>query len=133
MRVFGPSSWLKEVMHPGKAAVVRCPMCSALTKLTKSWRSTNTFGATLWTDGRLVGPGLPRQEWACTCPRSKSPFLARQAQLVGEFDPLDFKGSLTPRRVPDAMTLIAYEEPARTAVEAWLHERFGFTTTGATR
>jgi len=42
-------------MQPGPIIVRKCPECEGLL-LEQTWLSGNTFGATYWTDGRMVAP-----------------------------------------------------------------------------
>lgn len=54
-------------MLPAHSALLRCPHCGALKEVLQLM-SGNTFGATLWSDGKEIAPMLPRVSRIQRCP-----------------------------------------------------------------
>jgi hypothetical protein len=70
-------------MLPGPDEIIRCPVCLGLLRHS-TLASGNTFGAELWSDGRLDAPMLPDSPPVVLCPCCAAPFWERSAVRVGE-------------------------------------------------
>jgi len=84
-------------MLPGPDLIIECPECRAVAKVS-TLVSYNTFGATAWTDGKVVAPGLPQQPALTKCRCCGHYFWVRDAKVVGEIGP----GGDSADEVPDA-------------------------------
>ena len=79
----GPATrHLPHLMTPGPTLVLACPVCGALVRQ-RSLASGNTFGATLWSDGRFDAPMLPDAPALALCAGGHWFWLADAAE-VGE-------------------------------------------------
>lgn len=70
-------------MIPGPDIVKLCSKCNERF-LIRSTGSGNSFGGTLWTDGRGVYPMLPPAFWLMKCPECKSFTWINELKTVGE-------------------------------------------------
>jgi hypothetical protein len=70
-------------MLPGPDLVLSCPSCGALSSL-QTLLSGNTFGATVWTDGRMIAPMLPKTPKITRCHQCKDFFWVEDAEEVGK-------------------------------------------------
>ena len=68
---------------PGPDQFFSCPHCKAVLR---RWTigSGNTFGSTLWSDGYLHAPMLPRAVQATRCPSCAKVFFVEDADNLGE-------------------------------------------------
>ena len=68
---------------PGPDHFFSCPHCKAVLR---RWTigSGNTFGSTLWSDGYLDAPMLPRAVQATRCPFCARAFFVENAEDLGE-------------------------------------------------
>jgi hypothetical protein len=68
---------------PGPDHFFSCPHCKAVLR---RWTigSGNTFGSTLWSDGYLHAPMLPRAVQAARCPSCAKAFFVDDAEDLGE-------------------------------------------------
>jgi hypothetical protein len=68
---------------PGPDHFFSCPHCKAVLR---RWTigSGNTFGSTLWSDGYLDAPMLPRAVQATRCPSCAMAFFVEDAENLGE-------------------------------------------------
>ena len=73
-------------MLPGPDRVIECPNCGAFHKVF-SLQSGNTFGASLWTDGKMIAPMLPEPPDITKCHQCRSIFWVSDARQAGEIPP----------------------------------------------
>lgn len=68
---------------PGPDHFFSCPHCKTVLR---RWTigSGNTFGSTLWSDGYLDAPMMPRAVQATRCPSCSKPFFVEDAEDLGE-------------------------------------------------
>ena len=71
-------------MIPGPDIIIACPNCDALAKVF-SLTSGNTFGASIWTDGKMDAPMLPRPPAITKCHACDSTYWVADAKRVGEY------------------------------------------------
>lgn len=72
-----------ESMLTGNDIVIACPKCKFLAKYA-TILSGNTFGSTLWTDGKVDAPMLPEPPSVVECQHCKAVFWLKDALKVGE-------------------------------------------------
>jgi hypothetical protein len=77
----------KEKMRPGPTIIRKCSSCAAPIKQT-TIKSGNTFGAIVWTDGKIEAPMLPDLPLFVKCPHCSS-LLWIDEQLELRVDGLD--------------------------------------------
>lgn len=78
--VFGTITW---AFQPGPDIIRECPKCKI--KLEQhTTMSGNTFGATFWTDGKMLARGLPDRPWLIKCPKCKSLLWIDELEKLGE-------------------------------------------------
>ncbi len=70
-------------MLPGPTTIRQCNECNR-PFLERTISSGNTFGATLWTDGRMYAPMLPDQKWLVKCPNCSALLWLDEQHRVGE-------------------------------------------------
>ncbi len=70
-------------MLPGPTMIKKCQECSGLIKV-RTIMSGNTFGAKLWTDGKMDARMLLVQPWLIKCPHCKSLIWIDDQKEVGE-------------------------------------------------
>jgi hypothetical protein len=69
--------------QPGPPVIRECPGCrKALIQATTM--SGNTFGAKVWTDGRMLAPMLPDRPWLVKCPACRVLFWVDEARELGQ-------------------------------------------------
>lgn len=73
-------------MMPGPAIVLSCPFCGGK-KEVMNLASGNTFGATVWSDGRRHYPMLPEVSPIQQCPHCKKYYFIDQAKVNYSDDP----------------------------------------------
>jgi hypothetical protein len=71
-------------MRPGPDIIIACPACGALAKVF-SLMSGNTFGASIWTDGKMEAPMLPRPPAITRCPSCDTIYWVADAKEVGKY------------------------------------------------
>ena len=69
----------------GPPYIIACPVCQD-TAATHTYLSTNTFGATLWSDGFLDAPMQPQKELIARCERCEGVYAVAQAVPLGLLD-----------------------------------------------
>ncbi len=74
-------------MMPGPTLLKACPHCSARFLL-RTLRSGNTFGAVLYSDGRLIAPMLPDSPRFRICQGCARPFWIHEANDAGGLESL---------------------------------------------
>jgi hypothetical protein len=67
----------------GPVHFFRCPHCKTVLKRA-TFSSGNTFGSTLWSDGYLHAPMMPKAVDATRCPSCSRAFLVEDAEDLGE-------------------------------------------------
>lgn len=70
-------------MRPGPNRIRSCPHCGALLR-ERTITSGNTFGGTVWSDGKEDLPMLPRPPYLVRCETCAHPFVLHKAKVVGE-------------------------------------------------
>ena len=75
-------------MRIGPPLIRRCSACQGFFEETNI-QSTNTFGACLWTDGRLMASMCPVGDWLVKCPHCEAFLWIDEQEYLGEF-PDDF-------------------------------------------
>jgi len=70
---------------PGPDLVIACPHCNALARH-HTLRSGNTFGAILWSDGKLEAPMLPQFPDVTKCHRCKHFYWVEEAEVKRRID-----------------------------------------------
>lgn len=70
-------------MTPGPTQIIECPACGALHQLATA-ASGNTFGALLWSDGKLDAPMLFNSPDIARCSGCRVLFMLELANVVGE-------------------------------------------------
>lgn len=68
---------------PGPDHFFSCPHCKTVLRRC-TIGSGNTFGSTLWSDGYLDAPMMPRAVQATRCPSCAKPFFVEDAEDLGE-------------------------------------------------
>lgn len=69
--------------RPGPDIIRECPRCK--TPLAqRSMMSGNSFGARLWTDGKMLAPMLPDRPWLVKCPNCGELFWIDEARELGK-------------------------------------------------
>jgi hypothetical protein len=71
-------------MIPGPDIIIACPNCDALAKVF-SLTSGNTFGASIWTDGKMDAPMLPRPPAITKCHGCDTIYWVADAKQIGEY------------------------------------------------
>jgi hypothetical protein len=69
-------------MLPGPDQIIACPHCQGLAKY-MTLMSGNTFGASVWTDGKQIAPMLPRSPAVVRCRHCKRFYWLASAEEVG--------------------------------------------------
>ena len=70
-------------MRPGPEIIRKCVSCTVpMAQVTI--KSGNTFGATLWTDGKMEAPMLPDLPWFVKCPHCHSLLWIDEQVELGE-------------------------------------------------
>jgi hypothetical protein len=72
-------------MKPGPDQIVACPHCHGLARYT-TLLSGNTFGATVWTDGKQFAPMLPRPPAVVKCRHCPECYWLKDAEEIGKLD-----------------------------------------------
>jgi len=70
-------------MRPGPEIIRKCSSCT-MPMAQATIRSGNTFGATLWTDGKMEAPMLPDLPWFVKCPHCHSLLWIDEQVELGE-------------------------------------------------
>lgn len=70
-------------MLPGPSIIIACPHCGDLAKK-ESIISGNTFGATLWSDGKQIAPMLSEFPSIVFCKHCNNPFWVKDAKEVDQ-------------------------------------------------
>ena len=70
-------------MTPGPCQIIECPACGALHQLATA-ASGNTFGALLWSDGKLDAPMLFNSPDIARCSHCRALFMLELVNVVGE-------------------------------------------------
>lgn len=78
-------------MIPGPDQIIACPLCKGLAKH-MTLLSGNTFGAKVWTDGKMIAPMLPRPPAVVKCRHCGECYWLAEAENVGTLGPPDSKG-----------------------------------------
>ena len=73
-------------MLPGPDYIYRCTNCSQLISR-GSLASGNTFGATFYSDGKMIAPMLPDFPEITKCPGCETIFWLEKTELIEEMDP----------------------------------------------
>ena len=73
-------------MIPGPTIVKKCSECAASIE-EHTILSGNTFGATVWTDGKRDAPMLPDQPWLVKCPHCQVLIWIDEQEEIGKFEP----------------------------------------------
>lgn len=68
-------------MTPGPILILACPHCHASTSM-MTWGSSNSFGATLWTDGKLDGAMVDDEVPITRCHRCANYFWKDSAEVT---------------------------------------------------
>ena len=93
-------------MFPGPDTIYQCPQCDSLISV-GSLMSGNTFGAHLYSDGRLVAPMMPEFPKITRCSKCKTIFWISKAKKIGQrgFGIADrFEGTLEDQKYQNAQT-----------------------------
>ena len=72
----------RDSMTPGPDVVRVCPHCGSRVR-ERTLASGNTFGGTLWSDGRAEYPMLPDRAVVAACPACGRPFWVDDADVAG--------------------------------------------------
>lgn len=72
-------------MLPGPTIIRECPHCGIQMKQ-KTIISGNTFGATLWSDGKQVAPMLPRPPYYICCKMCRNIIMLQDVRKVAEIE-----------------------------------------------
>ena len=91
-------------MRPGPTIIRKCSICSNPIEQ-PTLASGNTFGATLWTDGKREAPMLPDEPWLVMCPHCHAPLWIDELEELGEVDPFGETDS-------EFQNVIEYETPS---------------------
>ena len=75
-------------MIPGPQIIRQCSECAGLI-IEDSIISGNTFGATLWTDGKQEAPMLPDQPWLVKCPHCQKLIWIDEQKEVARIPPFN--------------------------------------------
>jgi len=75
-------------MTPGPDQIVACPHCKALA-MDGTLNSGNTFGATVWTDGKQIAPMLPLPPAVVKCHECGECYWLDDAEEIGSIEPWD--------------------------------------------
>ena len=70
-------------MLPGPDTIYQCPQCDSLISV-GSLMSGNTFGAHLYSDGRLVAPMMPEFPKITRCSKCKTIFWISKSKKIGQ-------------------------------------------------
>lgn len=70
-------------MIPGPDLIIQCPHCSSIAKVF-TLTSGNTFGATIWTDGKMNAPMLPEPPEITKCHTCDSYYWVPDAEQIGK-------------------------------------------------
>lgn len=73
-------------MRPGPDRVIECPECGALHRVF-SLLSGNTFGATYYSDGKMIAPMMPEPPRITRCDQCRKLFWVAEARQIGEISP----------------------------------------------
>jgi hypothetical protein len=106
----------EDAMMPGPDMIVACPHCQTLARY-GTLHSGNTFGATQWTDGKMIAPMLPRPPEFVRCRECRGFYWLDQATPVGEL-PGPFGGDDEAEVRPEWVSAPEVEEPT----ESGYHE-----------
>jgi len=79
-------------MLPGPDVVFECPGCKALARL-QTVSSGNTFGSTLWSDGKLDAPMLPETPIVTECPGCSTIYWVEDTRELGKFSSYTLPGA----------------------------------------
>ena len=72
-------------MRPGPDEILACPHCKGLEKH-RTLMSGNTFGASVWTDGKQIAPMLPLPPAVVRCSHCAAFYWLSDAEKVGAVD-----------------------------------------------
>ena len=77
-------------MRPGPRTIRSCPHCSEPFE-EPTIASGNTFGAKIWSDGKMDAPMLPEHHAFVSCPSCNEPFWVKNSEIIEalDFDDLD--------------------------------------------
>ena len=77
-------------MRPGPRTIRACPHCSEPFE-EPTIASGNTFGAKIWSDGKMDAPMLPEHHAFVSCPSCNEPFWVKNSEIIEalDFDDLD--------------------------------------------
>ena len=70
-------------MQPGPDIIRECPKCAG-TVVQNTMMSGNTFGARMWTDGKMEAPMLPDCPWLVKCPDCHALLWIDETREIGE-------------------------------------------------
>lgn len=70
-------------MVPGPTQIIACPHCAARASFA-TLLSGNTFGATVWTDGKMEAPMLPQPPAVVRCAGCGACYWLEKAEVVGQ-------------------------------------------------
>jgi hypothetical protein len=104
----------------GPSLIKECPHCL---KPFKQWTtiSQNTFGATYWTDGRMMARSYPDFPKLVKCPHCKNLLWIDEAKIIGQ----EFFRSFTPKSQRNSLVAIldesgnGHQEPPSSRNDAW--------------
>ena len=115
-------------MLPGPDTIYQCPQCDSLISV-GSLMSGNTFGAKLYSDGRLVAPRMPEFPKITRCSKCKTIFWISKAKkidqrgfgiadlLEGTLEDQKYQNSQTARFLSLQQYILALEIPICTSFE----------------
>lgn len=93
--LFVVSAWAYK---PGPEVIRECPKCK-VKLVEQTMMSGNTFGARIWTDGKMLARWLPDQPWLVKCPKCGIVFWIDEAKKLGEQSPWDGDKKKRPKAV----------------------------------
>ena len=114
-------------MTPGPIIIRKCSSCGKHISQ-RTLRSSNTFGARLWTDGKMDAPMLPEQLRLAKCQHCNTLVWIEELQQVGKIEPRSSDNpdlaKLRDAKPPDTPTLEEYTDYLDSGVTDKEKERF---------
>jgi hypothetical protein len=93
-------------MIPGPDRIVACPLCQAHARH-GTILSGNTFGARVWTDGKMIAPMLPRPPAVVRCHHCAACYWLEDARQIS----LEHPGMERPEVPPEGSAVPEVREP----------------------
>ncbi|HEY9159457.1 MAG TPA: hypothetical protein VIS94_00020 [Desulfomonilia bacterium] len=97
-------------MLPGKTNILKCSNCECNIEQ-PTLLSGNTFGATIWSDGKQDAPMLPERHWLVKCPDCAKMLWIDELEKIGEVIPYNRKENgfnSKPYQVPEFQEMISF-------------------------